>query len=389
MTTVEIVDAASAATLPATRATASRLAYLTALVRDGARHFVDNADVEVCVLCVDGAAFPLVRAAGRPGNAEICSPRTHYVRYLPEARARRHPAVPAACFEALALPMDLVARVGRFDDVVYVNNWLWSTNPRAALSTMQVAAVTARLVAAYPEAAIVFRSLTAELDPATWEAVRANGYRLIRSHEAFLIDTTEGAHLAHANTRRDLALLTRSAYQVVRDPAVLVPHAARIAALYRGLYLDKHSTLNAQLNARFFELTLTSGVFEHAALVADGRVDGFAAYFAEDGVAASASVGYDRTLPRDRGLYRMAIALMIAAAAERGVPLHLGAGAGSFKQLRGARAVTEYDAVYDAHLPRHRRLAWATLALAANRHDHRAASPERSAASPGRRAASH
>jgi len=342
--------------------------YLSALVRAGARHFVDNADVAVKLLVVDGTTLPLVVAEGRHGNSEVCSPHAHYVRYVPQARAKRHPAIPAACFEALALPMGLVSRIGRFDDVVYVNNWLWSTNPKPGLSAAQIAAVTARLVAAYARAAIVFRSVNPALDAPTFDALRAHGYRLIRSREISLLDTASGAHLAHQNTRRDLALLAGTRYEIVRAPADLAPHAARIAALYRDLYLDKYPSLNAQFNTRFFELTLATGVLRYAALRADGRLDAFAAYFVEDDVVTSALIGHDRRVPRERGLYRMAMALLMTAAAERGLALNLSSGAASFKRLRGARPVPEFDAVYDAHLPAHRRLAWTALALAANRH---------------------
>jgi O-acetyl-ADP-ribose deacetylase (regulator of RNase III) len=60
----------------------------------------------------------------------------------------------------------------------------------------------------------------------------------------------------------------------------------------------------------------------------------------------------------------MLIALAISEAARRRLKLNLGGGVGYFKSLRGAVPVEEYDAVYDRHLPSHRRLGWATLRMA-------------------------
>src|SRR5207247_452244 len=45
------------------------------------------------------------------------------------------------------------------------NNWLLATNPAPRLSAAEIAAVTARLTAAYPDAAVVFRSVNPRLDP--------------------------------------------------------------------------------------------------------------------------------------------------------------------------------------------------------------------------------
>ncbi|MGH7896863.1 MAG: GNAT family N-acetyltransferase [Candidatus Binatia bacterium] len=347
---------------------ASGLRYLSALAREGARSFVDNADVAVEILVVGDRALPLVVSRGRRGNSAVCSPHAHYVRYVAEARARRHPAIPAACFHALGLPMSLISRVGRFDEVAYVNNWLWNTNPKPRLTAAEIGALTARLTARHPQAAILLRSVNPELDRPTFDALRRSGYRLIRSREVFVLDTGGGRHLAHANSRRDAVFLNRTAYEIVRSPERLGAEAPRIAALYRDLNLVKYPALNPQFNTRFFELTIREEVLSYFALAADGGIDAFMASFVEDDVVTSSLVGYDRELPRDRGLYRLVMAQLIADAAARGLRLNLGSGAASFKRLRGAHPVTEFDAVYDRHLARPRRLAWACLALAANRH---------------------
>ncbi len=86
---IEILDAAALTRLPPPTGTAADVArrYAAALVRHGARHFVDNADVEARVLVVGGRALPLVLSAGARGNSPACSPHVHYVRYVPEEQS--------------------------------------------------------------------------------------------------------------------------------------------------------------------------------------------------------------------------------------------------------------------------------------------------------------
>ena len=79
-----------------------------------------------------------------------------------------------------------------------------------------------------------------------------------------------------------------------------------------------------------------------------------------------ALLGYDLGLPRKLGLYRLLFALLTAEAADAGLVLNLGGGSGRFKLLRGAMAAEEFDAVYDAHLPPHRRFSWTLLLTAAH-----------------------
>src|SRR5204863_4525627 len=64
-------------------------------------------------------------------------------------------------------------------------------------------------------------------------------------------------------------------------------------------------------------LTLGEGILIYRALRRDNRVDGFVAYFIQDGVATGAILGYERSLPQGLGLYRMLFALLIAEAAQQ------------------------------------------------------------------------
>jgi hypothetical protein len=161
--------------------------------------------------------------------------------------------------------------------------------------------------------------------------------------------------------RRDLRLSERHGYEVVAKPEVIAAGAERLAELYRGLYLDKHSQLNPRFNAAFVRLTLEEGLLSYRAFRREGSIDAFKAWYVRDGMMTGAFVGYDRQKPRQLGLYRQAMALQTAEAARRGLRLFLSGGAGEFKSLRGAAPHEEYEAVWDRHLSPRRRLPWAMV----------------------------
>jgi hypothetical protein len=339
--------------------------YLTTLVEAGAAACVDNARVRVEPLVVGDRVLPLVINDGTRGGSSVCSPYAHYLEYTLAELARRHPRLPPVALRALASPLAVLLRCGSIDRVVYVNNWLLATNPRPGLSAAEIEALTARLTARHPDSAIVFRSVNPALDPEGADALRANRYRLVRSRRVYLMDSRDPA--PPRIRRRTVRLLERTPYAIVDAPEALAPHVPRLVALYRELYLGKHSPLNPRFTARFFQLTLADGLLTYRALVRDGRVDAFCAYFVTGGVMTAALLGYDRRLPTRLGLYRMAFALLLDAADGRGLVLNAGAGAGHFKLQRGAVPVEEYDAVYDHHLPARRRLAWTSLRLGVGR----------------------
>jgi len=359
---VEFVDAAQVEALSREPGDAkSRAKYLAALLADGPHAYADNADVEMRALLVDGTLLPLVLNRGAAGSAETCSPYSHYVSYTVEEVSKRNPRVPGWLFSAGAAPAGQLLRLAGIEKVVSVNNWLLSTNPSVCLNSEQVAELTACLAGAYPDRAILWRSLNPSVNGALMECVRRNGYRLLRSRLVYVVDPGSEFFRNHSNVRRDLTLLKSTKYTVVSDRQSLAPYADRMTELFRSLYLGKHSVFNTAFNSRFFALALGCGLFEFRGFLADGQLDAFAAFFTTDQIMTGSLLGYDLNRPRSLGLYRLAIASYLDEAASRGLRLNLSAGADSFKAFRGGIPVDEYDAIYDRHLPAARRSVWTAL----------------------------
>jgi len=346
---------------------ARRTRHTRVMLANGAKALVDNANVEVRALAVDGSLWPLVLANPGTPNSDVCSPYTWYARYVPAELANRGSRLEALLARARGLPIEaLLAALGA-ERVVYVNNWLLATNPSYGIPAAAIAGVTSRLVAEWPDRAVVFRSVNPTLDRAGFEALRSAGYRLVRSRHVYLVDTREESFTLHTNVKVDLQLLERTRYEIVDDPERLRPWTRRMLDLYRTIYVAKYVRHNPQFTERFFERTLTQRVFRYAGFFDGGRLDAIVAFFESGAALWSFLLGYDVTVDRKAGLYRLVVALLLREAQSRGLILNLSSGVGEFKTLRGGRAVDEFDAVYDAHLARHRRLPWRALQLASNR----------------------
>jgi len=90
-------------------------------------------------------------------------------------------------------------------------------------------------------------------------------------------------------------------------------------------------------------------------------------YVARRGFITAPLFGYDMQLPKKAGLYRQLSTLIALEAQARGDVLHLSAGVGPFKRIRGGLPAIEYNAVYHAHLPAWRRRPWVLMQAVADR----------------------
>ncbi len=344
---------------------------MASLMRNGAAFYLDKADLGIKALQVDGEILPLVINAGTDRSSRIWSPYAHYFLARLEGLGKRQSQIPRALLNTLTLPLGAALRASSVDKVVFVNHWLFSKSPSPALSSAQIHAITRRLVEEYPDSFIIFRSIIPAISASAYGALVENRYRLIRSRRVYLLDGKGERHLRHSNTRSDLKCLRDSPYQIVDSHAALEMHAPRMAELYRSLNVEKHSRVNPRYNAEFFRLTLRENTLTYRAMSKDGRIDAFVGCLIQDDAMTAAVIGYDLTVPQRVGLYRTAVAIVISEATELKLQLNLGGGAGEFKILRGAVPVAELDAVYDRHLPQHRRFAWMALTIGRHFYRHR------------------
>jgi hypothetical protein len=328
---------------------------------------VRNVRAELLVLAEGETVFPLTVTDARDENSYVCSPYTTYVSYAREELPKlANPALERALGAVIGATGAALER-GRVDDVVFVNNWLLSTNLYPRWSAERIDEIVRRCTSRWPDHALAFRSLNADTNRVLLAALRDAGFFFLPSRQVYLFDGRSGAFAERHNTRIDLGLLSRD-YEIVPHERIEPRDMPRFEALYRMLYLDKYSYLNPQYTAEFMRAAHETEWLRFSALrSANGSIDGVLGTFEIDGVITAPIVGYDTSAPRSKALYRRLMAIVLRETLERGLTLNLSSGAAEFKRLRGGTPAIEYTAVYDRHLSVGRRAVWRSLAALVDR----------------------
>lgn len=332
--------------------------YLYPLIKNGARHYIDNTDTEMIVIKVDDMVFPATINNAEYENSYVCSPYTLYVNCgFEKVQCFKNPVVRMFLTGILNL-LKRAFRSGKINKIIFVNNWLFTTNLYPKMSESQIQAITKALLERYPDHAIAFRSITQFDNPACFKSLGQNKFDLIACRPVYFLDTKKEEPFKARMFKSDLKVVQNSTYEVINNDQIKKEDYGRILELYRDLYINKYTTYSPQLNLNFIELAVKHKILNVKALRKDGKIDAVMGYFARNGVATSPIFGYDTSLPQDLGLYRIISTLLTLEAKDKGLIVNQSAGASQYKKLRRAEGDIEYTAVYSRHLPILRRLPW-------------------------------
>lgn len=345
-------------------------AHAFARIHAGApvKAFAANLNVQIEMLQAGETILPVTLSDGSPGDAWVCSPRATYTDCAAEEAARYLPAWMARGSRGLNKSVGSWLTGAGIDRVAAINNWLLSTNLYPPLRTIPLATMVESARERWPGHAIWFRSLNTT-DNADWIAALGEcGFQLVVSRQVYLYEDLAALSTQHANLKRDLQQLGRTSLHRVRDEGIAEDDYVRIARLYELLYMEKYSRFNPHYSAEFMRRWHQAGLLEfHGFRDESGILQCVVGLFRQGATFTSPIVGYDTSLPRQLGLYRLLTACAYQATMEQGGRLNFSAGAAQFKRLRGGEPAIEYSAVYARHLPRKLRHTIAALSLATRR----------------------
>jgi hypothetical protein len=341
------------------------------LMNRGANKLIQNVHAEVQLLSTGARVIGLVipqKNVAFPDESYVASPYGQYVDYgryetaLELGKLRWLNILANRVFDLLGK----ICRRAKFDQVVLIDNLLFSTNLYPQTVDYDLDAMHQFLLKQFPDRALVFRSICPEVYPAWFEALKKLRYKAVFSRQVYLLRAHEGAH----RLKRALEIDTRLAKKQkhLRWSELQVgeeAHLERILELYNQLYLEKYARLNPQYSLEFIQHLFSGGIIRIKALWHGEKIVAFTGYFTLDGVMINPLIGYDQSYPQKEGLYRLLTMETMLEAEKQGMLLNMSSGAAHFKRLRGAQAFLEFNLVYDRHLSFFRRLPWAmTRAIA-------------------------
>ncbi len=337
-------------------------AYLRSVARLGSSA-LGNAEFRLGVLQLADRAFALVTPSR--GSCWLTSLATTYGQAARDETSREIHVAQAVLFHGLSHATEALLRLARADSVVFANHLLFSTSLYGDWTGDDLEAVLDALRKAFPERAIVWRSLNLEDNAKLVERMTQLGGRRLLSRIVWRLPDARADWAPRRDARDDRKLLHAHGLRLEDARGLSDDALERVLAFYNDLYRGKYSTTNPAYSAALLLAALESGVLKMQLIRRqDGGLEGFTTEHVYQGTLINPLLGYDRSLPQARGLYRIAMAASAERAMEEGLSLNFSAGAGAFKRNRGARPALEFSMVFDNHLPRRRRLAYQALSSA-------------------------
>ncbi|MEO1240904.1 MAG: hypothetical protein AAFX54_03260 [Pseudomonadota bacterium] len=340
-TTIETLDRSSIWNL-----TGPQIAYLQGLIKNGPQRYIANAPHGAAqrLIVYRGCALPFT-VVSQEERVFCVSPKTcwfDYPRLLYRNSAGRARA------PVLNFLLGLARRLARFEKTVTLNNWWLTNNPTPAFSRAHIRAFTDRLTALYPEHLIVLKSLP-ETDPTgVLETVQAEGYTLVKFRFMHFREPTAKRTKAF---RYDQKLLKTTALTTRYLDRVSGTQAEQCAALYRKLYIGKHTDMNTAFNRHWMALTCNTGFLNFFVIEDADEIKGFVVSYPDANGINVGTCGYDLSIPQEVGLYRMIVGSTFRKGFDEGKCVNLSTSVPDFKRRRGCHRVIEYEAVYADHLP--------------------------------------
>lgn len=337
--------------------------YLLPIMDDPQKYICNVHNTQLMAVKVGETIIPITVTDFHPQNTYTVSPYSHYVSYGAFEEVKHlNNRLAEILVKIIMTPVSWYFRHAELDKVVFVNNYLLSTNlypsiiPKGDADSDQLTALSEALIQWFPDRAIVFRSVDQKKNPHIYQTLESLGYDLVLSRQVWYMDPVEA--LKTRQCKEDMRVLKKNGYEVVNGKELSDDELHRAVELYNLLYLQKYSYYNPQFTFEFLKLARDAEILHMYGLKKGGCLNGIMGFFVRNGAMTQPLFGYDTSLPLEEGLYRLLTLVTLQEGVKRGLLVHASGGVGKFKKVRGGESVTEYNAVYTKHLPKRRQLPW-------------------------------
>ncbi|SEO01612.1 hypothetical protein SAMN04488134_103127 [Amphibacillus marinus] len=312
--------------------------YIRVLMSNDPSALIANiTNAECYALEVGNKLMLLVDADYKPNQSYVTSIRAQYLDYAQE-ELKIVNIKGATIFSALFKGLKRIVP-NKTDKVLYVGNYLFSTNLFESLSIAEIAEIEAVVAKQLPNRTIIFRSQNACLNKGLIANLTELGYQPFLSRQVYIADDAQKIK-KKKSFKKDRQFARQTDLTVKTDFDVAY-YADRIVDLYQQLYIEKYSTINPQYTRKFIiemfavENTTFTGIFDHDKLV------GVTMSWTLDQVITVPILGYDLTYPQEAGIYRLLTYYTLMKVNET-TCFHMSSGVGNFKLTRGAEYWPEF-----------------------------------------------
>jgi len=275
--------------------------YLIPLMTHDPQKYIRNVhNTQLMAVKIDDVILPITVTDFHLQNTYTVSPYSHYVSYgaFEEVKHLHNPLAEIAV-KLIMTPVSWYFRYAELDKLVFVNNYLLSTNLYPSINGEQLSALNEALIQWFPKRAIIFRSVDQKKNPHIYQTLKEHGYDLVLSRQVWYMDPV--AALKTRQCREDLRVLKKNGYEVVNGKDLTDNGLHRAIELYNLLYLQKYSFYNPQFTFEFLKLARDKDILHMVGLKKDGHLNAIMGFFVRNGAMTQPLFGYDTSLRWRKG----------------------------------------------------------------------------------------
>ncbi|WP_144449726.1 GNAT family N-acetyltransferase [Halalkalibacter nanhaiisediminis] len=337
------------------------------LVKGESTQYIENAKTTIALLSVNDILLPVTINEKEYENAYVSSLFSHYISYaIEELYLLKQPILEKGLTYLMKSVGSFLKQTG-IDKVVYVNNWLFSTNLQIDLTSTQIKRIVEFLTKKFPEHMIVFRSLSDYLHEDLISSFKENGFKELVSRQVYIAKPwNQLKKRQREHIKKDERQLIQHGYEQIEDIEPTEENMEQIKELYNQLYIGKYSNFNPLFTTAFYRHCMENELFKFIGISKDGKMLGCIGYWNRNGVMTTPILGYRVDLGNKLGLYRVLSNLIYQEGERHGLIGHWSSGASDFKMNRGAVSSLEYSMIYNDHLSFKRRMGVGLLRVLCN-----------------------
>lgn len=339
-------------------------AYFEPLILGNISEYISNISATPFIIKCGDLLMPGI-LPGKRIDCYVSSPYSQYITYAIAELQEIDSAAARSILKFFLKTLGSFAKLCDINKVVYVNNWLLSTNLYPNIEEDDLIGIKEKLKELYPDRVIIFRSLNDKCNTDLMAKLTKLGASRTLSRQVYVSDPFEKKYLERKDFHKDRKFLAKSKLKRIKE-GFSDKEIESIKRLYDKLYIDKYFDLNPQFTFKYFKNAVENNLFNFQLLSDGDKPKAVLGYFNRNGQMTTPIFGFDTDAPPKEGLYRLISSILMHESEEHSLILNQSSGAAHFKRQRGAFPFIEYNYYFAKHVGLKQRLIWKVLSSMLN-----------------------